>query len=76
MVCVGVNGSTPKPDFSDGVKKYSYFTAPAGHTFIWRLFTERDEAVEYVAAREIGDEAAEWAQTLPLSSSSELVSYH
>ncbi|MEM7583377.1 MAG: hypothetical protein AAF560_08365 [Acidobacteriota bacterium] len=76
MVCVGVNGNS-KPDFSDGVKHYSYFTAPAGHTFLWRLFTERDEAVEYMNERFAEDSAAaDWAQTLPLSSSSELVSYH
>ena len=76
MVCVGVNGNS-KPDFSDGVKHYSYFTAPAGHTFIWRLFTERNEAIDYMAERYAGDEAAaEWAASLPLASSSELVSYH
>ncbi len=76
MVCVGVNGNS-KPDFSDGVKNYSYFTAPAGHTFLWRLFTDRDEAIEYVAERFAEDaEAAEWAETLPLASSTELVSYH
>ena len=76
MVCVGVNGNS-KPDFSDGVKNYSYFTAPAGHTFIWRLFTEREDAIEYVAAR-YGDDpsAAEWAETLPLASSAELITYH
>ena len=76
MLCVGVNGNS-KPDFSDGVKNYSYFTAPAGHTFIWRLFSEREEAVEYVAERFGDDEAAtEWAETLPLANSAELVSYH
>ena len=76
MVCVGVNGNS-KPDFSDGVEKYSYFTAPAGHTFLWRLFTERQEAIDYVAERYADDDAAaEWAETLPLASSAELVSYH
>ncbi|MEM7354492.1 MAG: hypothetical protein AAF657_27035 [Acidobacteriota bacterium] len=76
MVCVGVNGNS-KPDFSDGVKHYSYFTAPAGHTFLWRLFTERDEAIQYMGERFPGDEAAaEWAETLPLASSTELVGYH
>lgn len=76
MVCVGVNGNS-KPDFSDGVEHYSYFTAPAGHTFLWRLFTERAEAIDYMAERFAGDEAAaEWAQTLPLATSAELVSYH
>ncbi len=76
IACVGVNGNS-KPDFSDGVERYSYFTAPAGHTFLWRLFTDREEAVEYMAERFAGDEAAaEWAETLPLSSAAELVSYH
>lgn len=76
MACVGVNGNS-KPDFSDGVENYSYFTAPAGHTFLWRLFTDREEAIEWVSERCSGDEeAAEWAQTLPLASAAELVSYH
>ena len=76
LLCVGVNGNS-KPDFSDGVKNYSYFTAPAGHTFIWRMFTEREEALEYVAERCSDDEgASEWAETLPLATSGELVSYH
>ncbi len=76
LVCVGINGDG-KPDFSDGVEKYSYFTAPAGHTFLWRLFTEREEAIAYMAERFAGDAAAaEWAETLPLASSEELVSYH
>ena len=56
MACVGVNGAS-KPDFSDGVQHYSYFTAPAGHTFIWRLFTEREEAVDYFKKRHDDDVA-------------------
>ena len=76
LSCVGVNGAS-KPDFSDGVQHYSYFTAPAGHTFIWRLFTEREEAVDYFKKRHDDDvEAIEWAETLPLDSSAELASYH
>ena len=76
LACVGINGDA-KPDFSDGVEKYSYFTAPAGHTFLWRLFTEREEAITYMAERFADDDsAAEWAETLPLNSSTELVSYH
>ena len=76
MACVGVNGAT-KPDFSDGVQHYSYFTAPAGHTFLWRLFTEREEAVEFFKQRHADDEeAVEWAETLPLASAEELASYH
>jgi hypothetical protein len=76
LACVGVNGNS-KPDFSDGVEKYSYFTAPAGHTFLWRLFTEREEAIKYMAERFADNDAAvEWAESLPLASSEELVSYH
>jgi hypothetical protein len=76
MTCVGVNGVS-KPDFSDGVQHYSYFTAPAGHTFLWRLFTEREEAVSYFRERHGDDEEAlEWAETLPLSSAAELANYH
>lgn len=76
MTCVGVNGAST-PDFSDGVQHYSYFTAPAGHTFLWRLFTERDEAVKFFRERHEGDaEAQDWAETLPLSSSGELATYH
>ncbi len=76
MTCVGVNGDS-KPDFSDGVEKYSYFAAPAGHTFLWRLFTDREEAIAYMAERYADDDtAAEWAETLPLASSAELVTYH
>lgn len=76
MTCVGVNGAS-KPDFSDGVQHYSYFTAPAGHTFLWRLFTEREEAVEFFKKRHAEDPTAiEWAETLPLDSAADLVSYH
>ena len=76
LACVGVNGNS-KPDFSDGVEKYSYFTAPAGHTFLWRLFTDREEAIQYMAERFAdNDSAVEWAESLPLASSEELVSYH
>lgn len=76
MTCVGINGAS-KPDFSDGVQNYSYFTAPAGHTFLWRLFTEREEAIKYFKDRAADDEEAlEWAETLPLSSAEELATYH
>lgn len=76
MVCVGVNGSA-ELDLSDGTRNYSYFTAPAGHTFLWRLIFQRDEAVAYVEQFH-GDDvlAIEWAETLPLASSEELVGYH
>ncbi len=76
LSCIGVNGDNGL-DLSDGAKRYSYFTAPAGHTFLWRLFSERDEAMVYVASRYDGDaEAMEWAESLPLASSEELVTYH
>lgn len=76
LVCIGVNGSA-RIDFSEGAQKYTYFTAPAGHTFLWRLIFERDEAVDYIGRHLAEDEhAKEWAATLPLASSEELVSYH
>lgn len=75
-VCVGVNGQQDL-DLSDGLERYSYFTAPAGHTFLWRLFASRDEAIAFVGERFAGDDdAAEWAAGLPLGSSEELASYH
>jgi len=76
LVCVGVNGSA-NVDLREGAKSYTYFTAPAGHTYLWRMVFNRDEAVGYVEEHLPGDHAAhEWAQTLPLDSSEELVSYH
>jgi hypothetical protein len=76
LFCVGVNGND-RPDFSDGVKHYSYFSAPAGHTFLWRLFTSRAEAIEYVEARHADlPNAVEWAHSMALSSSDELATYH
>ena len=76
LVCVGVNGSA-RVDLSEGAKKYTYFTAPAGHTFLWRLIFQRDEARDFVEKHFSADEQAwEWAVTLPLASADELVSYH
>lgn len=76
LVCVGINGGS-KPDFSEGADKYSYFTAPAGHTFLWRLFRERGEAQGFIEKHHPEDHVArEWADTLPLSTADELVSYH
>lgn len=75
LVCVGINGD--KLDLSDSIKSYCYFTAPAGHTFIWRSFKTRDEAVEFVENRlDADEEALEWARSLPLETSDLLVSYH
>lgn len=76
--CVGVNGETNFGfDLSVGTKQYSYFTAPAGHTFIWRMFHERDEAIEFLDKLTFGDKKAlEWAASIPLESSKELRTYH
>lgn len=78
MACVGVNGESDLGfDLSDGTTRYTYFTAPAGHTFIWRLFGQRDEAYAFLEKLTIGDRRAlEWAEAIPLESSSELASYH
>ena len=76
MVCVGVNGSA-RIELAEGAKNYTYFTAPAGHTFLWRLIFRREEAMDYVDESLSGDEQArDWAITLPLESAEELVSYH
>ena len=77
--CVGINGETDLGfDLSsDGTKRYTYFTAPAGHTFIWRLFHDRDEAETFLSKLTLGEkEAVEWARSIPLASSDELTSYH
>lgn len=79
VACVGVNGEANLGfDLSShGSKPYTYFTAPAGHTFIWRLFRERDEAVEFVNRLTAGEKkAVEWAESIPLGSAKELKSYH
>jgi hypothetical protein len=78
MACVGVNGETDLGfDLSDDTSLYTYFTAPAGHTFIWRLFRTRDEAVDFMSRLTLGDRTAvAWAKGIPLASSAELVSYH
>ncbi len=78
VACVGVNGETDLGfDLSDGTKSYTYFTAPAGHTFIWRLFHDRDEARDFLTKITLGDRSAQaWADAIPLTSSEELVGYH
>ncbi len=78
MACVGTNGESDLGfDLSEGTSKYTYFTAPAGHTFIFRLFTERAEAQTFLDKLTIGDKAAmEWVESIPLASNTELVSYH
>jgi len=77
-VCVGVNGD---PGIGDMVAAspgdFSYFTAPAGHTFLWRLFPDRRSAIAYVKKLMPGDaKALEWAESIPLASARELKSYH
>ncbi|MDH3743942.1 MAG: hypothetical protein OES47_02440 [Acidobacteriota bacterium] len=78
IVCVGINGETDLGfDLSDGTKRYTYFTAPAGHTFIWRMFHEREEAVEFLDKLTLGDKSAlAWANSIPLETADELVGYH
>ena len=79
LACVGVNGEANLGfDLTkEGAKAYTYFTAPAGHTFIWRLFKEREEAVEFLTKLTGGDKKAiEWAESIPLASVKELKSYH
>jgi hypothetical protein len=76
--CVGVNGD---PDLgfqlSSGARDFTYFTAPAGHTFVWRLFSDRREAIAFLKKRTGGDrKVLEWAESLPLASARELKSYH
>lgn len=76
--CVGVNGETNLGfDLSTGAKQYTYFTAPAGHTFIWRLFSERKDAVDFLDKLTMGERRAlDWAEGIPLASTRELKSYH
>ncbi len=76
--CVGVNGESNLGfDLSASADSFTYFTAPAGHTFIFRLFQERDEAVQFLDKLTMGDKKAlEWARSLPLTSVGELKSYH
>ncbi len=78
MACVGVNGESDLGfDLSDGIDSYTYFQAPAGHTFIWRLFSEKEEAKDFLDKLTISDpRAMEWASSIPLDSSKELASFH
>ena len=78
LACVGVNGETNLGfDLSEGPKQYTYFAAPAGHTFIWRLFFERDDAVRFLDGLTFGEKRAlDWAASIPLATAGELRSYH
>ncbi|MCP4200516.1 MAG: hypothetical protein GY769_01115 [bacterium] len=78
IACIGVNGETDLGfDLSDGAEGYTYFTAPAGHTFIWRVFQNRDDAVDFLSKLSLNDKnVVSWAKSIPLASSDELTSYH
>lgn len=79
MACVGVNGDTNLGfDIgSNGPKMFTYFTAPAGHTFIWRVFQKRTEAKSFLKKLTLSDQdAATWAESIPLASSRELAGFH
>lgn len=78
MACVGINGESNLGfDLSEGTEKYTYFTAPAGHTFIWRVFTDRQEAESFLAELTLGDQkSVEWAKAIPLASADELEGFH
>ncbi len=74
LACVGRNGDKDLGfDLTSSPKKYTYFTAPAGHTYIWRLFETRDEALEFVSKLTVNErEAVEWAEAIPLETAAEL----
>ena len=77
-VCVGVNGEPRLGELvAASPESFTYFTAPAGHTFLWRLFPDRRSAVRFVKKMMPGDrKASEWAEAIPLVSARELKSYH
>ena len=53
--------------------KYTYFTAPAGHTYIWRMFSDRTEAKDFLDKLTAShQDAMEWADSIPLESAEEL----
>ncbi|MDX1382312.1 MAG: hypothetical protein R3190_01650 [Thermoanaerobaculia bacterium] len=78
VACVGVNGEVDiGMDLSESASNYSYFAAPAGHTFIFRTFETRDEAIDFVDKFTAGDkDAVEWAENLPLASNEELQTFN
>lgn len=79
MACVGVNGDTNLGfDIGGtGPKPFTYFTAPAGHTFIWRVFQKRTEAKNFLKKLTLSDpDATAWADSIPLASSGELAGFH
>lgn len=76
--CVGINGEPDLGfDLTDSIRRYTYFTAPAGHTFIWRLFHDRGDAEQFLDRLTLSDRnAVAWAKSIPLASSEELVGFH
>ena len=78
IACIGINGETDLGfDLSDGSKGYTYFTAPAGHTFIWKVFQQRDDAIDFLSKLSLNDKTVMgWAKSIPLASSDQLTSYH
>lgn len=78
IACVGVNGETDLGfDLSESTELYTYFTAPAGHTFLWRVFLTKDDAIEFLSKFTLNDQSAvNWAKSIPLESSDDLQSYH
>jgi hypothetical protein len=77
-VCVGVNGDGSVGALvSVSPQDYSYFTAPAGHTFLWRILPDRKSTAGFVRRLYPGDKKAiEWAESIPLGSAKELKSFH
>jgi hypothetical protein len=78
IACVGRNGDKDLGfDLSASAKKYTYFTAPAGHTYIWRLFETRDEALEFVDKLTVGEkDAVDWAESIPLETAAQLKAFN
>ena len=78
MACVGVNGESNLGfDLSEGMHQFTYFTAPAGHTFIWRLFATRDEAFNFMAKLTMNDKKAlEWVEGMSMDSAQDLKGFH
>lgn len=77
MACVGVNGDSNLGfDLSEGARDYTYFTAPAGHTFIWRMFSRRKDAHEFIKRYTLDNpDAVSWAESIPLEDASGLNSF-
>jgi hypothetical protein len=79
MACVGVNGDENLGfDIGKGgASSFTYFTAPAGHTFIWRIFEKRMEAKSFLKKLTLSDqEAIAWAESIPLATSKGLAGFH